>query len=391
MRNFSWTLFSASLLAASHLVACSGDDDNRTTGTGGRAGAAGAGGSHPGSGGSGGSHLDASAGAGGGAGFSTGGAAGSGGAGDGGEAGTGGSGELDAEAEAATDAAEPEPDVEAPEACAPEPESAFCARYQKNCGSFNALDTCDAPYVGSCGVCSDASTCGGGGTLNVCSGTGPINRAQGGVVTASRAVDKAVESFTMVFDNDIKTKWFAREPTVWVAYQFAGGARYAIDSYTVTSANDKPERDPMSWELQGSNDGGLTWSTVDTRVNQTFASRFQTNSYSFTNATAYSAYRFLVTANAGSSTQFQVAEIQLFETPASAPEGGAPDAAEDGSTAEDAEAGNAEDVLDGGPGGEGAAEDAGTTDAAAADDASADTMTDSGAPADDASLEAASE
>ncbi len=59
-----------------------------------------------------------------------------------------------------------------------------------------------------------------------------------------------------------------------------------------------------------SNDG-LTWTTVDTRTGQTFAARFQTNNYMFTNGTAYPRYRLNVTANSG-GPDLQLAELQLF-------------------------------------------------------------------------------
>jgi hypothetical protein len=40
--------------------------------------------------------------------------------------------------------------------------------------------------------------------------------------------------------------------------------------------------------------------------------RFQTNSYTFSNTTAYRQYRLRVTANNGATTRFQIAELQLF-------------------------------------------------------------------------------
>ena len=46
----------------------------------------------------------------------------------------------------------------------------------------------------------------------------------------------------------------------------------------MTSANDAPERDPRDWTIQGSADGGATWTTVDTRTGQTFDQRYQTKS-----------------------------------------------------------------------------------------------------------------
>ncbi len=84
----------------------------------------------------------------------------------------------------------------------------------------------------------------------------------------------------------------------------------------MTSGNDSPDRDPKTWMLQGSNDADAgadagSWVTLDTRTDQAFTNRFQTLSYSFTNATTYSHYRFVVTANNG-SIDFQVSEIMLF-------------------------------------------------------------------------------
>jgi hypothetical protein len=50
-----------------------------------------------------------------------------------------------------------------------ETDAAFCARLGKDCGSVTALDHCSLNHtVASCGTCSGAKTCGGGGALGVC-------------------------------------------------------------------------------------------------------------------------------------------------------------------------------------------------------------------------------
>jgi hypothetical protein len=217
----------------------------------------------------------------------------------------------DADASAAQDVGIAEADVY----CAIEADATFCKRLQKDCGTFTSINNCGISYTTVCGACADTSTCGGGGTLNVCSGGGQVNRAQGGTITASVPTDpKATESRAKIFDNDVATKWYVTATTTpWIAYQFAAGQSYAITSYSVTSANDTPLRDPKSWRLEGTNDATLsTWMLLDTRTNETFANRFQTNVYSFANTTAYIAYRFFVTANAGAA-QCQFAEIQLFD------------------------------------------------------------------------------
>jgi hypothetical protein len=188
-----------------------------------------------------------------------------------------------------------------------------------------ALDNCGVPRsVFACGRCfEDGAVCGAAGTLDVCPGTNPVNRAQGGTVLSTNPMSPpvgALEGDTKAFDNDPATKWYVRgNPTPSIAYDFGGSRTFVITSYTVTAANDMPDRDPLSWRLEGTNSQNLsTWTTLDTRTNETFAARGQTNLYSFTNTTAYAVYRFSVTANNGNTLnggEFQVAEIQLFGDP----------------------------------------------------------------------------
>jgi hypothetical protein len=266
------------------------------------------------------------------------------------------------------------PDVGPP--CTREADTVFCSRQRKNCGDFNGVDNCGAPYKTNCGICVDQATCGGSGTLNVCSGDTPINRAQGGTITASIAMDtKATEDRTKPFDNNVATKWYVNTTaTPWIAYQFAAGAAYAITVYTVTSANDMPGRDPMAWRLEGTNDPTLTnWTVLDTRTGETFASRFQTNTYVLSNTTAYNAYRFFVTANAGTNRQFQIAELQLFDIPGAGGDGGARDAASDGPRTDAAPSDDAAPDTSGGA--NDAASDTGTGEAST-DEASTETGAD---------------
>jgi F5/8 type C domain len=160
----------------------------------------------------------------------------------------------------------------------------------------------------SCGTCMPLETCGGRGTTNVCGSA--MNLAQRGTVTASN-LGTAPEDMAKAFDNDAATKWYVGGVTTpWIAYAFAGSTSHTVTSYAVTSANNAPDRDPFSWQLQGSNTGA-TWTTVDTRTGEVFANRLQTNLYGGVSGTGYRRYRFLVTANNG-SPDFQVAEIQLF-------------------------------------------------------------------------------
>jgi hypothetical protein len=146
-------------------------------------------------------------------------------------------------------------------------------------------------------------------TVNsVPSGTDITNLA-GGIITAQWNDSPAAEHFPNLIDNNINTKYLTFHNTGWVQFQAPGS--YVVNRYTLTSANDAIERDPLSWTLQGSTNGS-TWVTINTQSAQDFPSRFQTRSFSFTNTTGYAYYRFNLTNNSG--TLLQLAEFELFGT-----------------------------------------------------------------------------
>ncbi|SNT58239.1 alpha-1,2-mannosidase, putative [Actinacidiphila glaucinigra] len=116
-------------------------------------------------------------------------------------------------------------------------------------------------------------------------------------VTAS-ADNPPGEVASNVKDANPSTKWLAFAKTGWVTYRLAKPA--AVVKYSLTSANDAAGRDPKDFTVQGSNDGGA-WTDLDTRTGVSFSGRFATNTYSFSNTTAYAYYRLNVTANSGDS------------------------------------------------------------------------------------------
>ncbi|PWR06959.1 ATP-binding protein [Micromonospora sicca] len=116
-------------------------------------------------------------------------------------------------------------------------------------------------------------------------------------VTAS-AENPPNETAANLTDGNPSTKWLAFSPTGWVTYQLAKPA--AVVRYALTSANDAPTRDPRDFTVQGSNDGS-TWTDLNRQTGQSFSGRFATNTYSFSNTTAYGYYRLNVSANSGDS------------------------------------------------------------------------------------------
>ena len=96
----------------------------------------------------------------------------------------------------------------------------------------------------------------------------------GGTVTAQFQTGSPTgEEYTKLTDNNVSTKYLTFYASAWVQYQANAG--YIVTAYTFTSANDSPERDPLNWTLQGSNDGS-NWSTIDTRTNEDFPDQLQT-------------------------------------------------------------------------------------------------------------------
>ena len=205
-----------------------------------------------------------------------------------------------------------------PPSCTPESDAAFCSRLAKNCGAVSGTDNCGAARtVSSCGSCTSPATCGGGGTANVCGSAGgssppaSVLVSTGGTITASHN-GTSPEDKSKAFDQYTSTKWFAGgAATPWITYDFSGTAARVITSYKVGSANDAPERDPKSWVLEGSNNGGSTWTAINTQSSQYFSSRNMLKTYTVTGSAAYQMVRFRVTAKNGSS-DYQMSELQLF-------------------------------------------------------------------------------
>tara|TARA_R110002050_G_scaffold286121_2_gene436334 strand:+ start:104308 stop:106122 length:1815 start_codon:yes stop_codon:yes gene_type:complete len=119
------------------------------------------------------------------------------------------------------------------------------------------------------------------------------------------------EGSLKVIDGDTGSKFLVDnypDSPVWIQLQYA--VPVAISQYSITSANDAPDRDPRKWELTGSNDG-TNWVTLHAKENESFGQRFQTKTYSFSNEEEFNFYRLNILENSGSGLM-QVAEVRFF-------------------------------------------------------------------------------
>lgn len=129
-----------------------------------------------------------------------------------------------------------------------------------------------------------------------------------GTITSQYSDSPSGEDVTKLTDNTTSTKYLTSHAAAWVRFQ--SSTSQVVVQYTITSANDVPNRDPKNWTLQGSNNG-TSWTTLNTQTNQSFSARFQKKTYSFSNSTAYTYYRLNVTA-VQSGTILQFSEWELI-------------------------------------------------------------------------------
>jgi len=139
-----------------------------------------------------------------------------------------------------------------------------------------------------------------------------------GTITAGGSSPGGEEP-TEALDGNVNTKWLSFEPTgTFYQFQFESGQQYAVNGYTLTSANDASNRRPYSWTLSGSNDG-VNFTVVDTRDEQDFEGHLNTRLYEFGNNIAYEYYKFDFLTFYGvhgfnQPNSIQIAEIELLTT-----------------------------------------------------------------------------
>ena len=125
-----------------------------------------------------------------------------------------------------------------------------------------------------------------------------------------------------VFDNTLTSrngKWCCSGGNVWVEADF-GTDRYILDMFTLSSANDVPNRDSDQWRILGSNDG-INYTALysyDVAGQSIWGSdRFEvvqfSNNDDYNANTAYSIFRYQSTSVV-SGTNHQLGEIEFFGT-----------------------------------------------------------------------------
>ncbi|XP_062143342.1 peptide-N(4)-(N-acetyl-beta-glucosaminyl)asparagine amidase-like isoform X2 [Alnus glutinosa] len=80
----------------------------------------------------------------------------------------------------------------------------------------------------------------------------------------------------------------------WIMYKVEGNKMHELVAYELMSTNDAPERDPMDWVVEGSNDGGSSWHLLDKQTSQIFEDRFQRRAFKVTSVEVFGGSRYSI-------------------------------------------------------------------------------------------------
>ncbi len=114
------------------------------------------------------------------------------------------------------------------------------------------------------------------------------------------------------FDNSNTNFWVGTGGGVdWLRVQILSGDTEILESYAI-KMGPTSARGPKNFTLEGSNDGS-SWTTVDTRTNETGWSANETRTWTCaTQTTAYAYFRVNITANNGDATYTEINEFYLY-------------------------------------------------------------------------------
>jgi hypothetical protein len=120
------------------------------------------------------------------------------------------------------------------------------------------------------------------------------------------------EDVTKAIDGNIYTKYlnFNKTNTGFIVNTGKNVVAVRMD---LTTANDEPSRDPINYQIQGSNNG-TTWTNITSGNISCNSNRFLTRSFTFSNNVSYSWYRIIFPSlcNVSLANSMQVAEVQLY-------------------------------------------------------------------------------
>ena len=169
------------------------------------------------------------------------------------------------------------------------PHAGDCMVWAARCGTFSEEVRLDNIIVMT------------GGNLIQIPTSSPYYKS-GEYTNANQTADKA-------FDGNIATKWLTLANTGYIGATVSPAATVA--AYALTSGEDVPGRDPQTWTVDGSNNGGTNWTSCASGSGY-FFSRNETRAGLATIPASFGAYRLNISANNG-DPYIQLAELQFYQ------------------------------------------------------------------------------
>ena len=155
----------------------------------------------------------------------------------------------------------------------------------------------------------DMQTAGKGRPTNLTFNTAYYAQAGMCQITSQGAAD-ASTSAIRAFDGDDKTVWLDKASSSWIQCQYADGRKYPVTSYAIV-CNDS-HRLPRTLELSGSNDGGVSWTVLDSQKAPGFSEQTSRREFTVVPSGKWNIYRLSVTA-AQEHEGTQISTIDLNE------------------------------------------------------------------------------
>ena len=113
---------------------------------------------------------------------------------------------------------------------------------------------------------------------------------------------------TSAGERDKKGVWLDKKPSSWIQHQYVDGRKYLVNSYAVVCP-DK-QRLPRSLELSASNDGGASWTVLDSQSALAVTDQTARLVFPIAKPEKWNSYRLTVTAaDADAGTLISAVEL----------------------------------------------------------------------------------
>lgn len=138
------------------------------------------------------------------------------------------------------------------------------------------------------------------------------NTAPSGVASTS-SLDTTNDAWC-AFDKSTSTHWISAsgsKTNQWLSYQFTTPkiiAKYTLsNNHNITAA-------PKDWTFEGSNDGGATWTVLDTQSNVIGWVLNEKRVFTFNNQSSFLLYRIFMKTNNGQANLLSMTDFEMMET-----------------------------------------------------------------------------